>query len=491
MFFFLLCGCAAMHPAPSPVPPDSGISNSSSGGGPPESNTFQQVLTDSEQSPAGMPAESGDDAASDQYATPDAVLVTEAPLTLDAAIKAAMANNPEVAAAKWDSAAALARKDRAAGQRLPDIGLSGDYTHRLDRERVIPTRREGEPGAFSRSVASAEVVLSVPVYTGGRLYSEVQAAELLREEARRNHVRTRQALVFDVSSVFFRILAQRSVIESLEVSEKALEEHLRQTEEWIALEKAAPVDRMRTEVRMAELRQDFVRETNLLSIQHRILANLMGLPGRAGRIEPAGELEEKMVFDLPDADDALETAKRNRQDFLAAKAAAEAHAKKVDAAKGDRWPVISLEGAYGGRRALGSVSGPGDDSGDTGRIGVAMEMPLFQGGSVDASIRENRAEYAAARQRLRSLEHRIALEVETAVLDVQAADEQVRAGRTTVALARETLRIEQEKYAAGTASVADVLDAQAALLDAEKTYYRALAEFRTAVARLHLAMGEI
>ncbi len=491
LFFLLLYSCTATHPQPPPVPPDAGNNNAASDSSLPEANAFQQGLTDFEQNHAGLAAASGADTPSDQFATPGESPASRKPLTLDAAIETAVANNPEVAAAKWDAAAASARKDRAAGQRLPDIGLSGDYTRRLGRERVMPTSREGEPGAFSRSVASAEVVLSVPVYTGGRLSSEMQAARLLREEAMRRHARTRQALVFDVSSVFFQILAQRSVIESLELSIKAIEEHLRQTEERIAAKKAAPVDRMRTEVRMAELRQDFVREKNLLSIQHRILANLMGLPGRAGRIEPAGDLEEKTSYDFPDADVALETAKQKRQDFLAARAAAVARELKIDAAKGARWPAISLEGAYGGRRALGSVIGPGDDSGDMGRVGVAMEMPLFQGGAIDASIRENRAEYEAARQRLRALEHRIALEVETATLDVQAASKQVQAGKTTVALARETLRIEQEKYAAGTAAVADVLDAQAALLDAEKTYYRAMAEFRTAVARLHLAVGEL
>ena len=491
LFFLLFCGCAATHPPPPPVPPDAGNSNAASDSSLPEANAFQQDLTDFGKNHAGLTAASGSDTPSVQPATPGESPAIGNPLTLDSAIEAAMTNNPEVAAAKWDAAAASARKDRAAGQRLPDIGIAGNYTHRLGRERVMPTRGEGEPGAFSRSVASAEVVLSVPVYTGGRLSSEVQAAELLREEAMRRHTRTRQALVFDVSSVFFQILAQRSVIESLELSEKALEEHLRQIDEWIASKKAAPVDRMRTEVRMAELRQDFVREKNLLSIQHRILANLMGLPGQAGRIDPVGDLEEKKPPDLPDPDFALKTAKQQRQDLHAARAAAEAHAKKVDAAKGARWPVISLEGAYGGRRAVGSVVGPGDDAGDTGRVGVAMEMPLFQGGAIDASIRENRAEYEAARQRMRALEHRIALEVETASLDVQAAAEQVQAGKTTVALARETLRIEQEKYAAGTAAVADVLDAQAALLDSEKTYYRAMAEFRTAAVRLHLAMGEL
>jgi outer membrane protein TolC len=55
--------------------------------------------------------------------------------------------------------------------------------------------------------------------------------------------------------------------------------------------------------------------------------------------------------------------------------------------------------------------------------------------------------------------------------------------------AKESLRIEILKYNLGAGTITDVLDAQAALLLTETTYYRALADFRTALARLKLAMG--
>jgi len=65
----------------------------------------------------------------------------------------------------------------------------------------------------------------------------------------------------------------------------------------------------------------------------------------------------------------------------------------------------------------------------------------------------------------------------------------VRALDKAIEQARESLRIERQKYDLGMGSMTDVLDAQTALLQSETSTYRALADFRTALARLDLATG--
>ena len=56
--------------------------------------------------------------------------------------------------------------------------------------------------------------------------------------------------------------------------------------------------------------------------------------------------------------------------------------------------------------------------------------------------------------------------------------------------AEESLRIEREKYELGKGSITDVLDAQAALLEAQTVYYNALADYNSSVAQWRLAIGE-
>jgi outer membrane protein TolC len=418
-----------------------------------------------------------------------ALRIPEGPLTLQQAIETALANNPEVAARGWDAAAAQARRDQAFGARLPRVGIVGGYTHTLDNQRLISASRDGESGLFGRDIVSSDLVVSLPLFTGGRLVNQVNAADLLRQAAAQRLARSREELVFNVQSVFNSILAQEHVIESLAFSRKTLTEHVNRIDALIAGQKAAKVDRMRTEVRLADIEQQLVREKNLQSIQHRALFNLLGLGDVEAQISLQGELEKRVETVLPELKSALSTAWESRADYLAVRSSLEAQAKNVDVSKSGHWPTLSVQGSYGGRWAAGPTTGTGDEQGDVGRIGLVLDVPIFDGGQVDADVREKRAALAAAQERLRLLNLQVRLEVETARSNVESSGERASAIRKSIDQAKESLRIEQQKYNLGKGAIVDVLDAQAALLESETTYYRVLAEYHTAVAQLKLAMG--
>lgn len=414
----------------------------------------------------------------------------QGPLILDEAIRVALANNPTVSATAYDVDAAQAQRDLAAGQRLPSLHAVGGYNHYLDSQRLIQPDVNNQPGAFSRDIFGGDLVVAMPLFTGGRITSEIKAAELLQKASEHRLARTREELVFNVSSVFYGILAQREVIDSLEFSKKTLQEHLKRIQDLIAAQRAAKVDQLRTEVRVADLQQQLVRERNVLAIQERVLTNLLGLKRSEGPVEPAGALAlaEAMV---PGTDQALQQARSDRPDYLAARSALEAQAQAVDAARAAQWPTVALEGSYGGRWAAGTTDQPSgtDNSGDVGRAGVAVDIPIFEGGRIQARIRQERFRLMAARERLRQLELQIQLDVETAVLNVGSAVERVMATETAIEQAKESLRIEREKYELGKGAITDVLDAQSALLDSQTNYYRALADYNVALAQLRLATG--
>jgi len=119
-----------------------------------------------------------------------------------------------------------------------------------------------------------------------------------------------------------------------------------------------------------------------------------------------------------------------------------------------------------------------------------MEIPLFDAGQVDAQVRQQRANLAAAQERLRELELQIRLDVETALLNVHSSWQRVEAIRKSIEQAEEGFRMEREKYDLGEGALVDVLDAQTALLEAQTTYYQTLASLHTALAQLRLATGQ-
>jgi outer membrane protein TolC len=402
-----------------------------------------------------------------------------------------LANNPELAASRHDVEAAEAQRDAAFGAMWPSIGLVGGYTRHLDDQRLVQARYNGEPGVFSDDTFLADAMLTMPLFTGGRLISDIKVAELLARSASHRLARTQGELVFNVSSVFYGVLAQRRVIESLEFSKNTLQEHLKRVRDLITAQKAAAVDQLRTEVRIADLEQRLASERNVLAIQTHLLTNLLGL-ARAGQpLEPEGELSGT-PGNPPQIAAALDLAFGRRPDYLAARAALEAQAKAVDAAQAGHWPTVSLQAAYGRRWAGHPTTQPAGSSReeDVGRIGVLVDIPIFEGGRIAARVRQERAKLRAAQERLRRLELQIQLDVETAILNLGSAAERVRATEKAIEQAKESLRIEREKYELGKGAIVDVLDAQASLLDAQTSYYRALADQDIAVTQLKLATGE-
>lgn len=413
-------------------------------------------------------------------------------ITLSDAIGIALENNPSVAAARHETDAASARHAQAFARALPKIDATGGYTHDMDDQRLIPAHYNGEPGVFGDDIYSAEMVLTQPLFTGGRLINGISAAKLLEQAAVHRLSRTREELVFNVSSTFYTILAQREIVGALKFSKKALDEHLKQVNNLIANKKASRVDRLRIKVRIADIVQRLTLAENMLSIQKRVLTNLMGASDTRGALTITGDLNKGPSGPV-DMDRNINMAFKLRTDYMAARAALEATAKKVDAARAGHWPSISLQGSYGERWSDDpSVYPPGTNaSDDMGRIGVFVNIPIFESGLISARVREERAALYAAGEKLRALELGIRLDVQTAVLNIDTDIKRIHTTEKAIDQAKESLRIERKKYNYGKGSITDVLDAQSSMLDSQTNYYKALVDYNTALAQLRLATGVI
>jgi len=412
-------------------------------------------------------------------------------LNVEAAITQALANNPDFAAQDAWTQAARERATAVAARRWPELGFRGDYQAYSEDMRLLGARANGEPGVFASDFIEGGVTVRLPLYTGGRLTSEIRGLNVLAQSADARLLRNREELIFSVCSLFYTILAQRHVIESVEFSAKAMDEHFRRVNELVTEQKAANVDALRTDVRRAELQQRLIETRNTLAVQVRTLANLLGM--EEGSLPPLeGQLERDPPFTCPIVTECVVLALENRSDFRAARLETDAAELTRRAARGERLPSVSLTGSYGYRQAVNPSEQPdGTDRAEAiGRVGIVVEVPIFEGGRLRAKVREAEANLEAARQRERSVRLRIRREVETAWMNVEAARQHVEVARVAARQAEESLRIEREKYDLGKGTILDVLDAQSVLLQVQTSIYRALADLNTAIAGRDLAVGK-
>ncbi len=333
--------------------------------------------------------------------------------------------------------------------------------------------------------------MRLPLFAGGRLVAEVRAAELLEASAGQRLARSRSDLIFNVASLYYGQLAQQRLITSLEHAEQALLGHLGQVQSLIAGRKAAAVDGLRSEVKLADIRQRRLREQNIMAIQRQSLFNLLGAESATDDYSLADELAVPLV-ESRRVETELETVLSQRPDVVSARHELDAQAARLDAARAGHWPTVNLVGAVGQRSMNDPVQQPkGISSNDqVSRLGVTFEMPLFEGGRTKARVDEEHAKLNALRQRLDKLLLQARLDVVSAGASLTSALERLNSTEKAVVLAKKVADIEREKYALGRGTQLDVLDAQSALIDAEATHIRALADANTAKAQLLWATGE-
>ena len=205
-------------------------------------------------------------------------------LTLEEAIRVALANNREILVAKEKIEEAKQRIKEAKAGYFPTIDLSGTYTHLNEAPSM------GIPGYGSVEMGQADNYLSKlsinqPLYTSARLSYVNQGASLYYQKLQEDLKNTQNKITFHVKKAFYAVLLAQ---ENVEVTEKALDQakrHLDVVEDFFKVGVVSRFDLLRTRVEVANLKPDLIQARNDLRLSRESLANLLSLPSASLNLE--------------------------------------------------------------------------------------------------------------------------------------------------------------------------------------------------------------
>lgn len=412
--------------------------------------------------------------------------------TLQDCVRTALEKNPELQALRYGHDAVKEEKVKARSAFFPSLDVQSLYTRYGEPQRVIPAHANNEPGVFDRDLVDTALIGRLILFEGGRRRAAVRVAELKADQSLWDLTASTHDLVLNVASVYYKILQLDQVLRATEGSLDALRAHEQLARHELDVGRAAPVDLMKIQVRVSSLTQKLSSLQADRQVLLFFLEKLMGThPGEELFAEVSGSLEKPAVAWISQ-DQALQEAMENRPHIKAARAALQAAMENVRAARADHWPQVSAFGRYGLRHGLpydADSSPQGLSHEDTWAAGVQVDVPLFRAGAVRAGVRQAAFLAERAREQLRASELAVRQDVERSLTALKDALDRIEVTESAINVAKETLRIEQEKYAAGKNSINDVLDAQAALLQAEVEYAQAVSDAQIAVLERDRAMG--
>jgi len=183
---------------------------------------------------------------------------------------------------------------------------------------------------------------------------------------------------------------------------------------------------------------------------------------------------------LPDEASLVEQAIRNRPDILAEDQRVSAARQGLSAIKAERLPSLGLvadDGVIGknGAKLLNTYT-----------WGLQVSLPIFDGFRREARVQEQQSVIKEAEIRRHDLEQQAQVDVRGALIDLAGAREQLGAATERLSLAEQEVSQARDRFNAGVAGNADVVNASLALTssrtlvnDAETLYQLA----RVALAR--------
>lgn len=181
----------------------------------------------------------------------------------------------------------------------------------------------------------------------------------------------------------------------------------------------------------------------------------------------------------------LDIALKNQPVLQQAKATLKTSEQQVQFEKRALWPTLSLSGL--GQHAASTLLPPLAFN----QAGAALNLsiPIYQGGSTRASIRQAEALSRASRENAANIQDQIKLATETAFLNLQNSVAQFRARQQAVTSARVSLEGTRTGYEIGTRSIIDLLTAATSYSAAQRDYYLALYSHLVSRAQLKAAAG--
>jgi outer membrane protein len=390
-------------------------------------------------------------------------------ITFDEAITIALRQNTTLKQANNTSAinSATVRQQRLS--LLPDLRFNTTTGQNYGRGFS-----ETEGGIIDQTTQSvnAGVSSTVTLFNGMSNIASLRSAKLSEDAGERNVQRAEQTVAFTVASNFLALVQQQEQVGVQQENLEAQEAQETQIRAYVNAGSRAISDLYQQQATVAAARSQLVNAQRALELAKVDIIQALNLDPRGNYTFTPPALDtttaniSSVAFNL---DSLLTRALSQRSDLFAQQAAVSAAQQDVKAAKGGRWPALSLtagyNSAYNSATSLGFYDQLNQRRG--GAITLGFSVPLFDRGTVDLATQKAEIAEDNARLDLKDRQQQIGLEVRRAYLDYVADKQQLDAAGAQLRAAQLALETSQQRYNVGAATLLEVTQARATQLQAQ------------------------
>jgi outer membrane protein len=342
----------------------------------------------------------------------------------------------------------------------------------------------GRPNAYNFGLA-----LSQRLFDGGRTGGRSRAAGAALRGAEIGLTAAQAQLVLDVAQSYYDALLADRLVAIAEATLQQADTTLADTRLAHEVGNTSEFDLLRARVTRDNQRPVLIRRRAERDIAYVRFKQLLNLPlaeavqlttalgdTTAPALPAVTRLTAAPGDTTPDARAPVRQAEQNR----------DAQRSLVSAARGERWPSVSVSTNYS-QLAYPSDAFPGSDDFLTDwTVGVGVSVPLFTGGRVAGAVAAARANLRDAELRLQQTREAAQVDARNTVLALGAAVAAVAASEGTVEQAERAYQIAELRYREGLSTQTELLESRLQLQQAQVNRARDTRDLE--VVRIRLAL---
>jgi HAE1 family hydrophobic/amphiphilic exporter-1 len=420
-------------------------------------------------------------------------------LDLERAVAIALERNPALRAEVERLDEVSAGIEEALADALPQVALNASWSrsrnpaflNNPDFEEIVGQFPGGSFEPSEQELYSVNAEVSQALFTFGKIRAAVELARLVGGvvDAQIEAARLETALV--AAEAFYQALAARRAVEVVEAQEGARREALEVVEARYEIGDATELERLRSRSSLAGLGPILADRRGDVEVADSRLRLALGLPPRVELSLPEAPADLGAFArgaGLPsDLDVLIDTAFAERPELADLALQRDALEMQKEVIRADGRPRIDFDGSY--RRQVRLIENLEEPLYADWLMAIGLRWEFFDGGRRKGQVAALESQRQQIGWRLRDLESRVVLEIETALARHRAALARLEAAAIAAESAREASRVAAETYREGVTLQADLLDAQQREVEAEIQLVDAAYAARLEAARLARAVG--
>jgi outer membrane protein len=394
--------------------------------------------------------------------------------------RAALDNDSVYAEARAKYEAAQEKVPISRAGLLPNVALSGDsFWNRQDL-----TNNSGE-NRYDFNSNSYLLSLTQPLFRWQNWVGYDQG-KLFAAQAEAGFANARQDLILRVSQAYFDVLVAQENLRAAQSYRSAVASQLDTAQKAFDIGTGIKTDVFDAQARFQLASSQVTLTETELEVKQRALESIIGslppslAPKRKGAtLSPPQPAEQGKWVEAATQGNLLVA----QQQF-----GLEIAAREVERQRAGHLPTLDLVASSG--RVKGLNSGQ-PELNETDRVGVRLNVPIFQGGEISARTSEAMANRRAAESALETAKRGATLSARQAYIGVVNGLVQIRTLEAAVAASQESVESNKAAFAVGVRLGIDVLNAEAQVYSSRRELTRTVLETLLAQLKLKAATGAL